>query len=49
MNIAVTGANGFLGSNVCELLSKEHKVLAISRKNDKFYEHDNLSFLQCDL
>lgn len=48
MNIAVTGANGFLGSNVCELLSKEHKVLAISRKNDKLYEHDNLSFLQCD-
>ncbi len=48
MKIAVTGANGFLGSNVCELLSKEHKILAISRKNDKLYVNDNLSFLQCD-
>jgi nucleoside-diphosphate-sugar epimerase len=48
MNIVVTGSNGFLGSNVCELLSKEHKILALSRKNDKLYEHDNLSFLQCE-
>lgn len=48
MNIAVTGANGFLGSNICELLSRKHKVLAISRSNDKLYEFDNLSFLQCD-
>ena len=29
--IIVTGANGFLGSNICNLLSKNHNIYAASR------------------
>ena len=30
----VTGAGGFIGSNLCNMLAVEHQVLAISRKFD---------------
>lgn len=49
MNIVITGANGFLGSNLCNLLSEKNNILALSRKNDKLKVMKNLSFLQCDL
>jgi nucleoside-diphosphate-sugar epimerase len=35
MNILVTGSNGFLGSNLCNLLNKNHNIYAVSRKFDK--------------
>jgi nucleoside-diphosphate-sugar epimerase len=34
MKIMVTGAGGFIGSNLCNMLAVEHQVLAISRKFD---------------
>lgn len=49
MNIAITGANGFIGSNLCKKLSEKHNILAISRNNDKLLDISNLSFLKCDL
>jgi nucleoside-diphosphate-sugar epimerase len=35
MNILITGAGGFLGSNICNLLSEKHNIMALSRKFDK--------------
>ena len=35
MNILVTGANGFLGSNISNLLSNEHNLFAVSRSFQK--------------
>ena len=44
MKILVTGAGGFLGSNLCNLLSKEHKILAVSRKFDNLINNENIQF-----
>ena len=43
MNILITGANGFLGSNISNLLSFEHNVFAVSRSFQKL----NTSQLIC--
>lgn len=32
MKILITGSNGFIGSNLCKVLSKNHDVIALSRK-----------------
>lgn len=32
MTILITGSNGFIGSNLCNLLSNDYKILAVSRK-----------------
>jgi nucleoside-diphosphate-sugar epimerase len=40
MNILVTGANGFLGSNICNLLSKNHNIYAASRTFTKLSKHN---------
>jgi len=42
MNILVTGANGFLGSNICNLLSKEHNIFAVSRRFDKLDKNNSI-------
>lgn len=49
MKILVTGAGGFLGSNLCNLLSKEHKILAVSRKFDNLINNENIQFVKYDL
>jgi nucleoside-diphosphate-sugar epimerase len=49
MKILVTGAGGFLGSNLCNLLSKEHKILAVSRKFDNLVNNENIQFVKYDL
>jgi len=49
MNILVTGAGGFLGSNLCNLLSQEHKILAVSRKFDNLITNENIRFIKYDL
>ena len=49
MNILVTGAGGFLGSNLCNLLSKSHKILAVSRKFDNLNVNENIRFIKYDL
>ena len=42
MKILITGADGFIGSNLCNLLLKEHKIIAISRKFNNLEMHENL-------
>jgi nucleoside-diphosphate-sugar epimerase len=49
MKILITGAGGFLGSNLCNLLSKEHKILAVSRKFDNIIENENVHFVKYDM
>lgn len=49
MNILVTGAGGFLGSNLCNLLSEEHKILAVSRKFDNIINNKNIRFVKYDM
>jgi nucleoside-diphosphate-sugar epimerase len=49
MKILVTGAGGFLGSNLCNLLSKEHKILAVSRKFDNIIKSENVHFVKYDM
>lgn len=40
MNILVTGANGFLGSNISNLLCNEHNVFAVSRSFNKLNKNN---------
>ena len=49
MKILITGAGGFLGSNLCNLLSKDHKILAVSRKFDNIIKSENIQFVKCEL
>jgi nucleoside-diphosphate-sugar epimerase len=49
MKILITGAGGFLGSNLCNLLSREHKILAVSRKFDNLINNENIQFIKYDL
>lgn len=42
MKILITGAGGFLGSNICNLLSNEHSILALSRNFDKLKLNNNI-------
>lgn len=52
MKILITGANGFVGSHLCErLLSQGHDVYALVRSPKKFNidPHDRLHVLQGDL
>jgi len=44
MNILITGAGGFLGSNICNLLSKKHSIIALSRNFDKIKINNNIIF-----
>jgi nucleoside-diphosphate-sugar epimerase len=49
MRILVTGAGGFLGSNLCNLLSSNHEILAVSRKFDNIIDNKNIKFVKYDL
>jgi len=49
MNIIITGAGGFLGSNICNSLSKNHKILAFSRKCENININENVQFVKYDL
>lgn len=49
MKILVTGAGGFLGSNLCNLLSKEHEMLAVSRKTNRLIADENIKFSKFDM
>jgi nucleoside-diphosphate-sugar epimerase len=49
MKILVTGAGGFLGSNLCNLLSKEHEILAVSRKTNRLIADENIMFSKFDM
>jgi nucleoside-diphosphate-sugar epimerase len=42
MKILVTGSGGFLGSDICNLLSKNHQILAVSRKFTNLEINNNL-------
>ena len=49
-HIAVTGGTGHLGRNLIELLLQQgQKVIALKRKAEIPYEHDNLNWIQGDL
>lgn len=47
MNILITGANGFLGSHLSNLLSEEHLVFAVSREFDKLT--NKVCFIKSDM
>lgn len=49
MNIVITGAGGFLGSNICNNLSIEHNILALSRKSENIQLNANVKFVKCNL
>jgi len=39
MRILITGANGFIGSNLVNFFSKNHRLLLITRSNNKLLNH----------
>ena len=45
MNIAVTGATGFIGNNLSRALASEHNVLALTRSPQKQLNTPNLIVL----
>lgn len=50
MNIMVTGASGFIGQKLIELLSKEnHTIFAISRKNIESCINNNVKWICCSM
>jgi nucleoside-diphosphate-sugar epimerase len=49
MNILITGAGGFLGSNLCNILSIEHEILAVSRKSNTLIDAKNIKFSKFDM
>jgi len=51
MNILITGANGLLGRNLVEILSKKHRVFAVVKKKNqiKFKLNKNISVIETDL
>lgn len=51
MNILITGANGLLGKNLVNLLSKKHHVYAVIKDKSRlnFNLNDNVTILQIDL
>ena len=51
MAVIVTGANGFIGSSLCqELSSKGFKVIAVVNQNDNNIKNiPNLQIIHCDL
>lgn len=49
MKILVTGAGGFLGSNLCNLLSLDHEILAVSRKFNNLIDNGKIRFVKYDL
>ena len=49
MKILITGAGGFLGSNICNLLSKKHEILAISRNFEKLNRESNIICHKLDM
>lgn len=44
MNILVTGANGFLGSNICNTMSQNHNIFAVSRNFHKLTKNNTVFF-----
>ena len=49
MKIVLTGANGFIGSNLCNYLSKKYQILALSRNASNIHFNENLKYLQYNL
>jgi UDP-glucose 4-epimerase len=50
VNILVTGATGFIGSNLVQKLSNSgHNLLCLSRKKEKFFFKKNIQWLKSDL
>ncbi|MCZ7608970.1 MAG: NAD(P)-dependent oxidoreductase [Ignavibacterium sp.] len=51
-SIVITGASGFVGSNMIEFLKEEYLIFAIARRSRKEANipyHPNLHWLQCDI
>lgn len=47
--ILVTGACGLLGQHLVRHLREDHRVIAVDVAPKVFDDHNNISFLQCDL
>ena len=47
MKVVVTGASGFVGKQLLNVLSKDHEVVALSRRTRK--SDDGIQWVQCDL
>jgi nucleoside-diphosphate-sugar epimerase len=46
MKIAITGGSGFIGTNLVNLLKKEHDILILDKSQPKIQDVD---FIECDL
>jgi nucleoside-diphosphate-sugar epimerase len=49
MRILITGADGFLGTNICNHLSKNNMIIAISRKFENITKNDNIFCFKYDM
>jgi uncharacterized protein YbjT (DUF2867 family) len=49
LTIAVAGASGFVGSHLLEVLSREAKVVALSRRGRAASSNANITWRACDL
>ena len=49
MKILITGASGFIGSNLVRSLTEEHTVYAVVRKKKKFAGNPQVNFIEVDL
>ena len=48
--ILITGATGFIGKNLTnKLLSMNHEIMIISRKEQDFFDNINLKWVKADL
>ena len=49
MKILITGASGFIGSNLVRSLAEKHTVYAVVRKKKKFVGNPQVNFIEVDL
>lgn len=51
-NIVITGANGFLGGALCNLLSQSNRIFAVvsaNHKYDVYNKNKNITYIYCDM
>ncbi|MGI8313715.1 NAD(P)H-binding protein [Halobacillus mangrovi] len=47
--VALTGASGYIGQNLMKKLTKNTKVIALSRSGDRYEDSEHVTWRSCDL